>query len=192
MITIRRLLILCIFSLLCFYAAYAAANVDDMPEMTSVRYNGQTTFSCEGNTFPIPPYMPYMHKWPYTDNEFYMTALKERCSPQAFDMTIGLTPTCIGQNVCGRASFFYNKLDGLLEEKLEGYFSAYGQDIKLHKNLFGYFVPSRCFAYCNEARLVWFKDNAIYVIGVHHNNSDETKKELIESANSYIDAEGKR
>lgn len=176
------------FILCCGATAIAS---DDVSDIAAVRYEGQSKFSCNKIEFQIPTYLPYMRKWSSNDHDLHLTAPARECSSETLHMIIGKTPDCLGQNFCTEASFYFSKIGESPREHVSSYLLAYAQDIKLHKNITGYFVPSRCFSYCNEAKLVWFSDGILFEIGTHSNNSNETKDELVKSANSYIDIERK-
>lgn len=58
-----------------------------------------------------------------------------------------------------------------------------GVPVSLHRGITGYFVRSRCYAFCTEATILWTQDENHYAIGVKAGD----EKIVVKMANSAIE-----
>lgn len=155
------------------------------PKVTTVNYERQSSFTCNGLTFKIPPYFPYADK--YGQNTYLSTVDKYDCNLEHIRIDHGLDHGCTS-HVCTQGSFTRIKSSeatGLLETVLD----IYAKKVELSKKIDGYLIPSQCGAHCDEDKLVWYDNDYLFMIGSKFKESDKTISELIKSANSYIDQE---
>lgn len=132
----------------------------------------------------IPRYFPYISD----ESGLFLTVKEDDCGNESIKIFIGHTPDCTGQNVCGVASFLSMRIDGDLATKLEQSLSSTAHEVSLAKNIVGYYAPSKCYAYCTEAKLVWFTQGQINILGSKTSkNKDSDIAEFTKSANSLIE-----
>lgn len=103
-------------------------------------------------------------QWGEQDNKQYVDSL---CSNNGAQAYVGKVKGCSGKNVCSIASFITETISPEAASQLE---SSLGATIKntveLKNHSVGYYVPSRCAAYCTGARLVWFEKDSINILTV--------------------------
>lgn len=153
-------------------------------------YNKQSTFTCNKQKFKIPAYFPHQDKFSYNNkppsSDLYLTTMDSECSTKHFRIVLGLGENCAGQNVCVNSVFEYREFRREEAGWVEDALLAYKAEIELDKDIRGYFIPSRCYAYCNTAKLIWFNENKVFIVSSKIDNSKSSIDELIKSANSYI------
>lgn len=157
--------------------------------LVSEQYTGQNMFKCNGHDFKIPSYFGYASK--LSSDNVFITAYEKQCTLESFKVFLGIGADCGGQDFCLQGSFS-STLSGnnsYPSDLLSKTLSLYAKKVELSRHIKGYFIPSECFAYCNEAQLAWYHRDRVFVIGSHHDNSQETVDELVRAANSYIDME---
>lgn len=147
-----------------------------------IRYIGQTTIECEGRQYKIPPYLPHM-----TDKNgdlyqrTYMNLHRARCEDDSLDIEWGIDKGCNGANVCGMGGFYFDKISSRFREFIgmgDGY-----ESVKIPKYSYAYYYPSKCYAYCSQARLVWHDGDVTYMLRIKMGE----KEEMVKSAQSYMD-----
>ncbi len=178
------------------FAAEIIAEDEYTKGLINEEYNKQTVFTCNKQKFQIPPYFPFGDKFVYNNkppaSDLYLTAQEKYCTPDYFNVILGLSPNCMGQNICINGSFSYSKVVSSVINEIRSAFSIYTKEIELNKNLIGYFVPSQCDLYCSTARLIWFDYNVNKIFIISTKNPQNTQKvidELVKSANSYINSQ---
>lgn len=143
-------------------------------------YKGQSSIECNGMKVNIPQFFPF------SQDNLFLKFSERQCSEDHFEITVGLGEDCHGAHMC-MTNFFSKQglkaggvhwaLDEILDQKLK--------EIKLDRNIIGYHIPSRVFAYPTPQGIVWIDRDFIFVIG----NNGGGEKDLVKSANSLINAE---
>jgi hypothetical protein len=166
----------------------------------NVKYEKQTTLTCNKQEFQIPPYFPFGDKFSRKDGkqlydnkpfpvDLYLTAQENECTPDYFNIVLGLGPYCSGAHICIDSSFAYSKVGTNILENMDGALLLNLKEVELDKNKNGYFVPSQCHVYCSTAKLIWFDYDKLRIFIISTKNPGNDKKvigELVKSANSYI------
>ncbi len=156
----------------------------------NVLYKKQATIACNKQEFRIPPYFPNGDKFSYNNkppaSNLYMISNDNVCNNNNLSVGINLGDDCSGQSDCAVADFSYGNTSDKAWTYIKTVFSTYFKEIKLDKNLMGYFVPAKCYASCNMAQLFWFTEDKVFVLSTMIANDEIALKELIKSANSYI------
>lgn len=182
------LAILLLFSM--NYSASAVGLKESIKEPVFIhkKYTGQNELSCNGNKYNIPTYFPLNDKLSLiSESDFYLGAIESECSDDAVHLYLGLGKNCTGANTCTHATFSYSKVSEAIQSRLYSSLNVYTKKIELVNDQVGYFVPPQCNAYCDEAKIIWFKPNYIFIIGLKTaQKNQETIDELTKSANSYI------
>ena len=79
--------------------------------------------------------------------------------------------------------FFDKTIDDSFSSELEMGFAAAAKEIKLSKKLSGYFLPTKCYSYCNSTKIIWFDNGRFYLISSKstqetQENIDDLKKSV--------------
>lgn len=183
-----RIKLIFVFLALCGFLFTVPVFADD-PVLISVPYTKQTSFKCGDTDIKIPPYFPNMDRMSLEN--LFLTAYENECKKDSFEIILGIGEDCGGQNMCIVGSFSSDILGEGVSSGLYAAFAAYTKEIELADDReAGFFAPSQCFAYCNEAQLIWMDRNQrINIIGYKGPNSQETIDQLVKAANSYINSD---
>ncbi|TAE84130.1 MAG: hypothetical protein EAY76_00365 [Alphaproteobacteria bacterium] len=148
----------------------------------SKKYEGEKEVVCGGKTYKIPLYLPYEDT--LTKTNIYLDA---ECTESRFVVYWGFAEGCYGRNVCSIASFSYEKISNYIAHRINLALNNKRKNIEIDDMVTGYYVPSVCYAYCNEMSVLWLDAEHIYIIGSKmHKGFAMDSQELKKSALSYI------
>ncbi len=157
------------------------------------KYTDQISFSfkhfqkfvAEESLINLPSYLPFQE---YVDASYVYVGLKREEGKPNFIIKFGLTENCFGENFCSLGTYYTEQLNQILSENMESLFHETAKKVNLDRNITGYYIPSECYAYCNEEKLVWFDKNQLHLIGTKFSSSNKSQinENLIKSANSII------
>jgi len=152
-------------------------------------YSGQSEFSCAGQVHQIPSRLPFYHSGSYEN--LWLSADKSDCTAESYKVYLEAGPDCDGRHDCLRATFSsVGPISSSLDEIVDRLASGNRKRVEISGTIEGYFVPSQCFAYCNQAMLVWRSADRLYSLSSDGRSDGEyeleTTKELVDSANSFI------
>jgi hypothetical protein len=121
----------------------------------------------------VPLHLPIFI--PFTDDSSNpVFAILDSTDPRSYEIQLAWSADCKGGNWCHLGS-----IQGSTNP-----ISIEGRKIpvSLRGGIRGYFVSSRCYAYCTEATILWSQDGAHYAIGIKAGD----EKLLLKMANSAI------
>ncbi len=152
-------------------------------ETVTKKYEGDSSFTCGGKTYSIPTYFPYQKS--YSSGTRY---LKASCSKTGFEVSINLDKDCQGQHDCEVAKFTFGIIDqGVMGVISAGYFNTTKSFSLKDEPLNGFYLPSKCYAYCNKMFFLWFDNNKAYAIGSEFSHGfEKDTRELEQSVKSYL------
>ena len=150
-------------------------------------YSKQNTLACDDYSLSIPSYLPFYNDY---DESLYAILSSDICNSNKYEIIWSTFKDCNGQHYCVSSVFSKNSVTNNLRDPIERSFEELYETVTLTNNIKGYYLPSQCFAYCNQAKLFWFSRSVIYSIGtVELKGKDTTRSELVKSAQSFIEKE---
>lgn len=155
---------------------FLALTLPSFSHAASERYTGQTQIKCNNTEIPVPRFAPLSNENLFIKND-------GNCGSDHFEMFIGIGQDCERQQMCYLYFFSKEKLNtGYIHSALDEIFGQGLEEIELAKNINGYYIPSRVFAYPTPERIIWIDQHYLYVIGQKGGGKDD----LIKAANSLL------
>lgn len=174
-----RVLLLSVLALAALLACSNSGNADQA-ESEQANYA-----LCDEDKLIMPPYLPFVKNEDIGKSLFF--SVMPECQKDNFEVIVGLVPDCMGQNVCSHGSFSIHPISSSVRSEFTRVLSQSYKEVRLENMTYGYYVPSTCAAYCNESKLIWFKEGRMHTVGTKQfHNENTTLNELIKSSNSYI------
>jgi hypothetical protein len=174
--------------LVSFLLCYTQTALTEETSYYSTLFDGNGFISVGDKNIVIPKKLPYYKN---TEEKIYLTISNDKpANEKNIHVEFGLKEGCFGQNVCDFATYAVEVISPQLLSNLMLSFEVSAIKVVLQGNIEGYYFPSKCYAYCNEAKLFWFNRGRIYMIGTKFGaDNTDAIKQLKDSANSFIEEE---
>jgi len=186
----KKITIVILFLILVILLAPTLANnheSEQSNEYISTEFDSKGVVIIGKEKFYIPTYLPYNSS--KNSDQIYTVVKNGSINlDKVFHVEFGLTKNCYGENVCDSATFSYEEISENLIGDLDNMLTLKADVVTLQNNIEGYYIPSSCYSYCNEIKLIWFYKGKVFILGSRvSKNKEENIIELKKSANSYIE-----
>lgn len=173
---IQRTLAVLIFVCAASFSTTVSADGEDSSKKNGTVFRGQQTFVCEEKPMRMPSHFAFANTM---KEDLYL-----ECDKDNSTVYLGLSSGCKGQNACGFGSYWSEEVSNGVAERIESVLIALARQVELENGMSAYYIPSKCHAYCNEAKLIWFDHSSVHIIGAEYTTGTEENiiNELIESA----------